>query len=243
MSKTHNKDFLQFIADEQSNLKSTWSLFPNEAKLTQEILGLYKDLNNNLNTYPRELTPVLQMYWICFRGFIVGTTLAFQIHYSESLAILSRCAEAVAIARKLQMHPNLVEKWIKKAESSSEPFRKLFAPLFPKEDRVLIPDILDIYNLSSDHGRHPNFQSTIFFSDFGKMKTENQVVFTFTDTNDITSVLRFISYNASSHIKFLKALTAIFNGYLAKEWLDEFKNVEEHFASMKPEWKKRLQAK
>lgn len=227
------KDFSTISEEEINNFKATFSSLPDEAVFANRLLHLYETLAENLNEYPRELTPVLQMYWTCFRGYIIGGQLTFQAHLPESFAILSRSAEAVGVARKLSKHPDKIEGWVKKDRKTSKVFIQMFKPLFPKDDSLVYPEIFNIWDLTTEHGRHPNFASTIFFSVFGRMKTENKVDFVYCDFEDEINLRRSINYLIYSHSKFLSAFREIFKKHLAQAWVDDFEKFTGEYSTYK----------
>jgi len=198
-------------------------------KYADKILYLYQNLANNLNTYPRELTPILQMYWACLRGYLISGQLIFQAHIPEASAIISRSAEAVASARKMSVNPEKIEEWIKAEKDTSQPFRRILGKLFPEEDRLVYPDIFNIYELMSEYGRHPSFKSSIFFSGFGRMQTDNQVVFTYCDFEDELNLKRCINYYIHAYLKFLSVFREVFKKYLSREWQKEYEEVEAEY--------------
>jgi len=233
MNNSKTKDFATISEEERNNFKTTVGRFPKEMKYADKLLYLYENLASHLHDYPRNLTPVLQMYWVCFRGFLISTQLVFEAHIPEAYAILSRSAEAVGVARKLSQHPDKVEQWIKKDRKTSQTFIKMLKPLFPQEDKVVYPEVFDIWDLTTEHGRHPNFASTIFFSDFGRMKTENKVDFNYCDFEDEVNLRRCVNYQIYAYLKFLSAFREIFKKHLEKEWVKEFERVESEYGIYK----------
>jgi hypothetical protein len=227
---------LQSIHDaEVNNFRATYQMFSDEVKYTNKLLSLYESLNRNLSTYPRTQIPVLQMLWMCFRGFLTSTKLLFETHIPEAYAIVSRSAEAVGAARKMSLHPNKIPEWVELEKETSQPFRRILGKLFPKDDKVVSPQIFDIYELTTEYGRHPNFTSTIFFSDFGRMSTENMVDFNYFDfdSNNPTDLKRCLNYQIYAYLKFLSAFKEIFKKYLTKEWVKEYKQVEAEYGAFK----------
>lgn len=223
------KDIDTVINEEFSNAKASLGKFPEEAILLNSLLRLYKSLPSNLKTYPRDQVPVLQMFWMCLRGYLISSKLLFEAHIPESYAILSRSAEAVASARKMAMNPEKIEGWIKREKETGQNFRRILGELFPKKDKILSPKILEIYQLSSEHGRHPTFNSTIFFSNFKMMNSENRVEFIYCDIGDELNLRRSINYLIYCYYEFMIVFIHIFKKYLKQHWLDEFMVFEDLF--------------
>lgn len=225
MNNPKSKKFATITEEEINNFRSTARKFPEEMKHADNVLYLYQNLASNLNTYPRELVPILQMYWTCLRGYLISSQLIFQAHIPEAAAIVSRSAEAVASARKMSINPEKIEEWIKAEKNSSQPFRRILGVLFPEKDILVYPEIFNIYELMSEYGRHPSFKSSIFFSGFGKMNTENKIDFTYTDFEDELNLRRFINYHIQAYLKFLSVYRVIFKKYVSKEWVKEYDHV------------------
>lgn len=221
------KDFSTITEEEKQNFKATVHKFLNELEYADKLLYLYENLASNLHKYPRELTPILQMYWTCLRGLLISGQLTFQAHIPEAYAIISRSAEATASARKMFLNQNKIQDWIKAEKDSSQPFRRILGKLFPSDDKLIYPEIFNIYELTTDYGRHPNFKSTIFFSSFGQMKTENKVNFAYCDIDDELNLRRYVNYLTYAYWKFLSVFVTIFNKYLDKKWLKEYKEGEQ----------------
>lgn len=233
MDDPKTKDFMTISEEERNNFKASAGRFPEEFKHADKLLYLYENLASNLSTYPRELTPILQMYWTCFRGFLISGQLMFQAHIPEASAIISRSAEAVASARKMFMNPEKIEGWIKAEKETSQPFRRILGKLFPEEDKLIHPEIFEIYELMSEYGRHPSFKSTIFFSGFGRITTENKVDFTYTDYEDEPNLKRCVNYHTNAYLRFLVVFKEIFKKYLNKSWVQEYEQFEKEYNAYK----------
>jgi hypothetical protein len=235
MNTTDLNDLQSVLKAEVNNFQATHQMFPDEVKYTNKLLSLYQVFNRSLSTYPRAQIPVLQMLWMCFRGFLTSTKLLFETHIPEAYAIISRSAEAVGAARKMSRHPDKIPEWVEREKETSQPFRRILGELFPKGDKVVFSQIFDIYVLTTEHGRHPNFTSTIFFSDFGRMNTENMVDFNYFDfdkDNPIT-LRRCLNYQIYAYLKFLSAFREIFKKYLTKEWVKDFELFESDYGVYK----------
>jgi hypothetical protein len=211
-----------------------------EHGLIDKLIKLYVAVPDSFtDTYPRERIPILQMFWTCYRGFLVSTQLVLEAHIPESYAITSKSAEAVAIAQKFNLHPEKIEPWVRANKEDDQPFRRLLGPLFPKEDGLLQPEIFGIYLLTTEHGRHPNFSSTAIYSDFDKIRSENTVVFGFNDMlDDGTNYRRNLNYNIFAYFKFLIAFSEIFGKYLNKNWVKELSDFNTIFNSHRDTLKK-----
>lgn len=233
MKNPKTKDFTKILEEERNNIKATVGRYPEEAKYADKVLYLYENLASHLHEYPKDLTPVLQMYWTCFRGFLISNQLMFQAHLPEAYAIISRSAEAVASARKMSMNPEKVLEWIRAEKETSQPFRRLLGKLFPKENKIVYPEIFNIYKLTSEYGRHPSFASTIFFTGWGQTKTENEVVFTYSDIGDELNLRRCLNYLIYAYLKFLSAFREIFKKYLDKEWVKEYEQIKSEYGAYK----------
>lgn len=221
------------IEAEINNFQATHQMFPEEDKYLNKLLSLYETFNRNLSTYPRTQIPILQMFWMCFRGFLTSTTLLFETHIPESYTITSRSAEVVGLARRMSLLPSKIPEWVEREKKTSQSFRRIFGTLFPTGDRTVFRQVFEIYELTTEYGRHPNFASTIFFSDFGRMNTENMVDFNYFDFNSENPVnlRRCLNYHIYAYLKFLSAFREIFKKCLSKEWVSELEQAEgEHEA-------------
>lgn len=225
MDNPKTKNFAIISEEEKNNFNATVGRYPEKMKYADKVLYLYANQASHLHDYPRDLTPVLQMYWDCFRGFLISGQLIFQAHIPEASAIISRSAEAVASARKMAVNPEKIEEWIKDEKDTSQPFRRILGKLFPEEDKLVYPEIFNIYELMSEYGRHPSFRSSIFFSGFGRMNTENKVDFTYSDFEDELNLKRCINYYIYAYLKFLSVFREIFKKYLSKEWIKEYEQI------------------
>lgn len=215
------------VADaELNNLRASLQKSSQERQFIDRLISLYKDVPDSFaQVYPRERIPILQMFWTCFRGFLISTELTLQGHFSESYTIASKSAETVAIAQKFNLFPDKIEGWIKRNKEEDQPFRRLLGKLFPENDPVLQPDIFNIYELTSEYGRHPNFSATIFYSNFDQVNTTNTVLFDFNDYGDETNFQRVLNYTIHIYCKYLVAYSKILGDYLNEDWksnLDAF---------------------
>lgn len=210
---------------ELNNIKVSIEKYPAEYLIVNKLIKLYKGVLVSFGSvYPREQIPILSMFWTCFRGFIVSMQLVFQGHIPESYAITSKSAETVAISRKFSIHPHMIEKWIKRNKEEAQPFKRMLGELFPKDDKVVQPDVFRIYDFTTEHGRHPNFSSTIFYSIFEKVNTENTVLYNINDF-DGNNYRRSLNYIIFSYHEFLIAYSKIFGKFLKKEWLQELEDL------------------
>lgn len=221
------KDYSTITEEEMYNFKATVIRFPSELKYADKLLYLYENLASNLHKYPRELTPILQMYWTCLRGLLISGQLTFQAHTPEAYAIISRSAEATASARRMYLNQDKIQEWIKAEKDSTQPFRRILGKLFPSGDKLIYPEIFNIYELTTDFGRHPNFKSTIFFSDFGQMNSDNKVNFAYCDIDDELNLRRCVNYLIYAYWKFLSVFVTIFEKFIDRKWLEEYKESEE----------------
>lgn len=169
------------------------------------------------------------MFWVCFRRFLISSSLILEGHFPETFALVSGAAEATASARKMSMHPEKIPDWIKRTKREGQPFPRVLGKLFPKEDKLIYPEIFSIYELVSEHGRHPSFESTIFFSDFSKMNIDFQVHFVYSEFELETNLHRAINYVIFTFYKFLYVFKEVFKKYLKKEWVKEFQSFESVF--------------
>jgi len=155
MDHPKSKKFTTISEEEIANFRATAGRLPEEMEYSDKVFYLYQNLASNLNEYPRELTPILQMYWTCLRGCVISGQLMFQAHIPESSTIISRSAEAVASARKMFMNPEKIEEWIKAEKNTSQPHRRILGKLFPEGDKFIFPEIFNIYEcLVPKIGRH-----------------------------------------------------------------------------------------
>ena len=229
MNYSKNINLLSILKLEVVNLDVTASRYPAEIEYANKILALYENITNSLYKYPKYLIPVLQMYWVCFRGYLVSSQLMLQAHIPEAYTIIGRSAEAVAIARKMSLNHQLILKWIMaENKDGARPSHRL-GRLFPKGDAVLYPNIYQIYKNTSDYGRHNNLGSTTFYTDLNKVKTENKVTFTYCDVDDEINLRRCLNYQILAYLNFLTAFREMFKKYLESAWITKFKQVESEY--------------
>jgi hypothetical protein len=233
MNNPKIKNFATISDEETNNFKASVGRFPEEARYSDRLLYLYENLASNLPGFPRDLTPILQMYWTCFRGFLISSQLMFQAHIPEAYTLISRSAEAAASARKMSIYPEKIPGWIEAEKGTSRPFIRMLGTLFPKGDEVIYPDVFGIYELTSEYGRHPSFKSTIFFSGFGRMETENKVDFTYCDSENETNLKQGINFQIYAYLEFLSVFRVVFNKYLTKEWTKEYEQFESEYGVFK----------
>ena len=169
------------------------------------------------------------MCWTCFRGFLISTQLMFQTHIPEAFTIISRSTEAVVLARKMFTNPEKLPEWVKAKKENSKPFRHILGKLFPEEDKLVYPEIYEIYKLTSNYGRHPNFESTIFFSNLEIIKSEKKVYFNYFDFEHESNLWRCLNYQIYAYLKFLSVFKEIFKKYEVKEWIKEFEEFEKEY--------------
>jgi len=234
MEELQIKDILAIAEAELDNIKVSLQKYPTEYGLIDKLIKLYIVIPNIfIKDYPREKIPIIQMFWTCYRGFLISIQLALQGHITESYAITSKSAEAIALAQKFNLHLNKIEAWVKRNKKEDQPFRRMFKNLFPKNDRVVQPNIFEIYDLTSEYGRHPNFSSTAFYSHFDKMNSEGTVLFSFNDLDDETNFHRNLNYIIYAYHKFLEAFSKILRDYLTKEWIKELDDFDAAFRQHK----------
>lgn len=215
------------LADaELNNVRAILQKHPKEQEFIDRLISLYKNLPDNfIKEYPRERIPILQMFWTSFRGFLISTEMTLQGHISESYAITSKSAESLAIAQKFNLYPDKIEVWVRKNKDDSQTFRRLIGTLFPENDPVLQPKVFNMYDLTSEYGRHPNFATTAFYSNFEQINTDNKVLFTFNDFEDELNLKRAINYNIFAYQSLLIGYSVIFKEFLKSEYkltLDTF---------------------
>ncbi len=235
MDSDKKNDLQTLLKGEVNNFQATCQMFPDEVKHIDKLLSLYEIFNRNLSIYPRSQISILQMFWMCFRGFLTSTKLLLETHISESYTITSRSAEVVGLARRMSLLPSKIPEWVEREKKTSQSFRRIFGILFPTGDKAVFRQVFDIYELTTEHGRHPNFASTIFFSDFDRMNTENMVDFNYFDfdRDNLTNLKRCLNYQIYAYLKFLSAFREIFKKYLTKEWVKEYERVETDYRAFK----------
>lgn len=235
MNSVNLNDLQSVLKAEVNNFQATHQMFSDEVKYINKLITLYEIFNRNLSTYPRTQIPILQMFWMCFRGFLTSTKLLFETHISESYTITSRSAEAVGLARRMSLLPSKIPEWVEREKKTSQSFRRIFGTLFPTGDKAVFRQVFEIYELTTEHGRHPNFTSTIFFSDFGRMSTENMVDFNYFDfdKDNPTTLRRCLNYQIYAYLMFLSAFKEIFKKYLTKGWLKDFELFESEYGGYK----------
>jgi hypothetical protein len=215
--KIIQKKDLTFISNseaELSNFKETYRLFPNEFILFEELLELYKNLNSSFLKKPTDnLVPIIQMDFICFRGFLISTQLMGQGHFSEAYSIISRSSEAVGYAVVMNIDKEKGKIWIEK--SGTKEFHDLFGEPFPKGEKLLHPTIFSIYKITRRYGSHTNFDSIIH--SFTKNE-DRKFTMIYCDFNDIKWMKRNLMFIVHSYVEFLLVFCNLFSNFLDKTY-------------------------
>lgn len=207
------------VADtELKNLRETLRAFPEEHKLLEELLKLYKTFISSLNSKAHDSDfPALQMFFICFREYLVSAQLTSQGHFSEAYTIISRASEAVGYGVVMKEDVEKAKLWV--TTSGKKDFKALFGPPFPKGHKLLHPTIFHIYNSTRNYGSHANFGSTIhFISQIEPSKFE----FVYSDINDIDWMKRNLLMVLHSFTEFIIVFKSLFGDYLHDDWKEEF---------------------
>lgn len=215
--KVEELSFLTVSETEVKNFKETLNGFSEEHNLLEELLKLYKTFISSCNKNLKDTdVPTLQMYFICFREFLVSSQLVGQGHFSEAYSIISRASEAVGYGVVMKQDANKGKVWIE--NSGKKDFKKLFGEPFPKGNKLLHPTVFHIYNLTRDYGGHANFASTIHFvSITGKLSYE----FVYCDYNDTSWIKRNLLMSLHSFTEFLIVFKQLFSKNLELNWIDE----------------------
>jgi len=220
------KNIIDIFEEEKNNLYVSIKKFKEEIKFLNRIGFLYQYFIKTIKDYPKEKVPILQMFYSCFRNFYISTELMLKTHIPEAYTIISRSAEAVALARKFSKNSEIMNVWLK--SKKNEKFIDKYGKLFPKEDSLLYPEIYNIYNLTSNYGRHQNFESTIFFTDTSNLNN-NIINFNFSYIDDEQNLRRCINYLIYCYLKFLEIFNEIFKENLNKKYLQEFNILKNNF--------------
>lgn len=230
------KDFYTIIEEEKNNFLISSKKFPEEFMYLNKLLFLYENFLSNLNLDQKRQIAIDQMFWFCFRGFIISTQLMLEAHISEAYTIISRSAEALAAARKMSLNPEKIRDWVNNVvKYDSKPFRRVLGKLFPKEDKLLYPEIYEIYKLTTNYGRHPNFESTIFFTEIKtnskEINSEDRDSLLYCDVADELNLKRCINYLIYAFYKFLSVFKVIFKRFISKNWLKHYYELEKEYTS------------
>lgn len=228
MKNHKSTSFLTFVKLDTQNLKASWHKNREESCLIEDLLYLYQNFSRNLKTYPREQIPVISMFWSCLSGYVISTRLCLETHIPEAYALISRSAEAVGYARKMSKESKKTLIWINKDKANIKEFRTKFGQPFPSDDKLLYPEIYDIYNLTTNYGRHQNLESTIFSSNLNILN-KNKIIFNYSYIDDEINLHRCINYTIYAYYKFLFCFKEIFFNYLFANWINYFVNYEERF--------------
>ena len=221
---TSIKDLDEIASNDANNFSASRKEYWKETKFTDKLLVLYDSLGDNFNEpCPRELITILQLYWICLRSFFISSQLILQGHIPEALALISRAAEAAGYASKMSKNPDKVKIWVEKERGQPKDFHDRFGQPFPRDDKLVYPEIYEIYDTSGEFGRHSNFASTVFFSDFKNLRDKDMIEFRYTDSEDGINFRRSINYVISSYKKILLVFKEIFEDFLDDKWLENLK--------------------
>lgn len=210
---------LEAIAEmELKNLRISKIKFPDDFKGLEELLILYKSFIKSFVKPPNQnKVPILQMYFITLRGFIISTQLMLQGHFSEAFTIISRASEATGYAVVMNNDIEKIKAWINKEDNKE--FKKLFGKPFPKGNKLLHPSVFTIYNLTREYGSHANFVSTIHFT---SKISHNKAEFIYCDFNDFDWMKRYLVFTIHSYFEFLVVFKKLFNANLNKDWCLKF---------------------
>lgn len=212
-----NLDFATLAETEIKNLRSSLEHFSDEFLNLEELIGLYKLFLKSFKTsLNREHIPILQMYFITFRSFLISSQLVSQGHLSEALTIISRASEAVGYAVVMFDNSEKIKVWLKKDETKN--FKSLFGQPFPPGNKLLHPTIYHIYNITREYGSHANFVSTIHFSTFSSEKVE----FVYCDFNDPSWMKRYLMFTIHSFFEFIVIFQELFKNDLNENWYKQY---------------------
>ncbi len=228
-----------FYAENENISKSLQSL-PKEKEILDKLLELYNsfysEINNTVEKLPGDYSPEIIMFQQTHRGFIISIRLILQGAIPEAFTLLSRCAESVAVARKLNKHPHFKTKWITSKSNFRQTLGKKREQLFPRSDKLLYPLINDIYDFTSNHGRHPNFGATITSFKIKKSKNNSkEFIFAYPDFEFINQKFfkKTVNYFILAHINFLKVFIDIFRKNLSKTYIARYKKLIKEFENYK----------
>jgi len=220
------KNIINIFEEEKNNLYVSIKKFKEEIKFLNKVGFLYQYFIKAIENYPKEKVLILQMFYSCFINFYISTELILKTHIPEAYTIISRSAETVALARKFSQSSEIMNMWLKSKKNKK--FIDKYGKLFPEEDSFLYPEIYNIYNLTSNYGRHPNFESTIFFTDTSDLNN-NIINFNFSYIDDEQNLRRCVNYLIYCYLKFLELFNEIFKENLNKKYLYEFNFVKNNF--------------
>jgi hypothetical protein len=209
---------LTTISDtEQENFKETLRSFPNEHQLLENLLTSYKSYIRSINDTKDFDLPILQLFFICLREFLISSQLMAQGHFSESFTIISRASEAVGYSVVIKQDSSMGNIWL--TQSGSKEFKKNFGEPFPKGNRLLHPVIFHIYNTTRTYGSHANFGSTIHFT----THIENlKYRLIYCDFNDSDWIKRNLLILIHSFTEFLIVYRVLYKDKLEEKWKRSF---------------------
>ena len=218
--KKLDKSLLTFttLSDtELENFKETLRSFPEEHQLLEDLLSLYKSYIGSLNDKKDVDFPVIQLFFICLREFLISSQLMAQGHFSEAFTIISRASEAVGYSVVIKQDSSKGNIWL--TQSGKKEFKKSFGEPFPKGNRLLHPTIFHIYNTTREYGSHANFGSTIHFTE----KIESlKYRFIYCDFSDNDWIKRNLLMLIHSFTEFLIVYKVLFKGKLKEKWRNKF---------------------
>jgi hypothetical protein len=208
--------------------------YATEDTIINETLTVFQSFNKSFTqTVDQQEIPIISMFWLVFRGFNISTQLMLQGHFSESYMVISRSAEATGYARKFQQDAQLVDIWFSKHKVKINEFKEKFGSPFPQNDTMLHPKIWDIYNLTRNYGSHSNFETTIFFTDTSKLKTDNRVNYEYSDFGEEINNRRMINYVIYCNHEFLKVFKEMFSAKLSDLWKNDLGKLLVKFENFK----------
>lgn len=210
-------DIISLADTELNNLKSSIGNFSKEHVLLEHLFNLYKLLIKSfMTTTDQNHIPILQMYFITFRSFLVSSQLTLQGHFSESLTIISRASEATGYAAVMFNNIEKSKAWISKDDNRT--FKEAFGQPFPPENKLLHPKIFGIYNITREYGSHANFVSTMHFSSI----TGGKVEFVYCDFNDLNWMKRYLIFIIHSFFEFLVVFQTLFKSNMDTNWTNKY---------------------
>lgn len=222
-------DLKSLTEEQDNNYKTSILKFPQEYKASELLLALYISFSPSIKKIPDTKECIMRLYWTTLRGFVCTSKLAFGLHFTESIALISRSSESVAVARKLDRHPEKIKLWLSKEPLEFKKFSREFGILFPPDDKLLHPDIFRIWNITSEFGRHPNFSSTGFYTSYENEGENTFLTFRYSDKIGDYNIQSNIIFQIECYIKFLRVYMTIMQNSLDPLWVEQFEKFESSF--------------
>ncbi len=227
-----NIDIEEISNLEGKNFLVSVKKFPELFDYINQLSYLYQTLLKSFQKPPSQIyIPILQLFFVCIRGFYISIQLIGQGHLTEGYSIISKSSEAVGYSAVMKENKKKIMVWITKSDKE---FRDVFGKPFPKNNQLLHPRIYHIYNVTRKYGSHNNFESTIHFF---KVLDDFRINFTYNDYYNDKNISLGLLFAINSYYDFLIVYKEIFKDVILKEYISNFKLFENKWKMFKVEFK------